>query len=344
MRRARRRARPPCSRPPAGETWAPISMADRSSCAFALLHPRPGRCTSAAPARRSTMAARARPGETGRPAARSCCGSKIPTASARHRRTSSRSSTRCAGSGSTGTRGRSSSPQQRRAPRAGARASCSPAATRTTRNATAEDVRAYKQRHGADRGFRGEAGDRRRGAPARARRGHTVVDDVIRGEARVPEREHGRPGDRPRRRLGPLQLRGRGRRPRRRDHATSSAARTTSRTRPSSCSCSRRSARQPPRYAHLPLLHGPDGKKLSKRHGAASVQELRDAGYLPEAVDNYIALLGAGFASDEEHLQPAPSWPSASGSSASRRTRPCSTSASCATSTAATCASSASTS
>ena len=33
-----------------------------------------------------------------------------------------------------------------------------------------------------------------------------------------------------------------------------------------------------PVYAHLPLLHGPDGKKLSKRHGAASVQELRDAG------------------------------------------------------------------
>ncbi len=57
-----------------------------------------------------------------------------------------------------------------------------------------------------------------------------------------------------------------------------------------------------PRYAHLPLLHGPDGRKLSKRHGAASVQELRDAGYLPEAVDNYIALLGAGFAADEEHF------------------------------------------
>src|SRR5581483_3629781 len=57
-----------------------------------------------------------------------------------------------------------------------------------------------------------------------------------------------------------------------------------------------------PRYAHLPLLLGPDGKKLSKRHGAASVQELRDAGYLPEAVDNYIALLGAGFAADEEHF------------------------------------------
>ncbi len=48
----------------------------------------------------------------------------------------------------------------------------------------------------------------------------------------------------------------------------------------------------PPIYAHLPLLHGPDGRKLSKRHGAASVQELREAGYLPEAVRNYIALLG----------------------------------------------------
>jgi glutamyl-tRNA synthetase len=50
-----------------------------------------------------------------------------------------------------------------------------------------------------------------------------------------------------------------------------------------------------PVYAHLPLLHGPDGKKLSKRHGAASVQELRDAGFLPEAVRNYLALLGWGF-------------------------------------------------
>jgi glutamyl-tRNA synthetase len=51
----------------------------------------------------------------------------------------------------------------------------------------------------------------------------------------------------------------------------------------------------PEAYAHLPLLHGPDGKKLSKRHGAASVQELRDAGYLPAAVRNYLALLGWGY-------------------------------------------------
>jgi glutamyl-tRNA synthetase len=50
-----------------------------------------------------------------------------------------------------------------------------------------------------------------------------------------------------------------------------------------------------PVYAHLPLLHGPDGKKLSKRHGAASVQDLRDSGYLREAVINYLALLGWGY-------------------------------------------------
>jgi glutamyl-tRNA synthetase len=54
----------------------------------------------------------------------------------------------------------------------------------------------------------------------------------------------------------------------------------------------------PPRYAHLPLLHGPDGKKLSKRHGAASVQALREAGYLPAAVRNYLALLGWGTSDD----------------------------------------------
>jgi glutamyl-tRNA synthetase len=53
-----------------------------------------------------------------------------------------------------------------------------------------------------------------------------------------------------------------------------------------------------PRYAHLPLLHGPDGKKLSKRHGAASAQELREAGYLPAAVRNYLALLGWGTTDD----------------------------------------------
>jgi glutamyl-tRNA synthetase len=50
-----------------------------------------------------------------------------------------------------------------------------------------------------------------------------------------------------------------------------------------------------PQYGHLPLLHGPDGKKLSKRFDAASLLWLRDAGYLREAVINYLALLGWGW-------------------------------------------------
>ena len=47
-----------------------------------------------------------------------------------------------------------------------------------------------------------------------------------------------------------------------------------------------------PVFAHLPMICGPDGKKLSKRHGAASVEEYRDMGYLPDALFNYLALLG----------------------------------------------------
>jgi glutamyl-tRNA synthetase len=49
-----------------------------------------------------------------------------------------------------------------------------------------------------------------------------------------------------------------------------------------------------PIYAHLPLILGPGGGKLSKRHGAVSVEEYRDAGYLPHALVNYLALLGWG--------------------------------------------------
>lgn len=47
-----------------------------------------------------------------------------------------------------------------------------------------------------------------------------------------------------------------------------------------------------PTYAHLPLILGPDGTKLSKRHGATSVEEYRDMGYLPEAMRNYLLRLG----------------------------------------------------
>ena len=47
-----------------------------------------------------------------------------------------------------------------------------------------------------------------------------------------------------------------------------------------------------PVFAHIPMICGPDGKKLSKRHGAASVEEYRDMGYLKDALFNYLALLG----------------------------------------------------
>jgi glutamyl-tRNA synthetase len=54
-----------------------------------------------------------------------------------------------------------------------------------------------------------------------------------------------------------------------------------------------------PQFAHIPLIHGPDGAKLSKRHGASSVLEFRDAGYLPEALCNYLLRLGWGHGDAE---------------------------------------------
>jgi glutamyl-tRNA synthetase len=54
-----------------------------------------------------------------------------------------------------------------------------------------------------------------------------------------------------------------------------------------------------PRFAHIPLIHGADGAKLSKRHGAVSVQELRAQGFLPEAICNYLLRLGWGHGDAE---------------------------------------------
>jgi glutamyl-tRNA synthetase len=49
---------------------------------------------------------------------------------------------------------------------------------------------------------------------------------------------------------------------------------------------------EPPAYAHLPMIHGPDGAKLSKRHGAVNMLEYRTMGFLPEALLNYLLRLG----------------------------------------------------
>jgi glutamyl-tRNA synthetase len=168
-------------------------------------------------------------------------------------------------------------------------------------NATKDDVAAYKARHGAERGFRGTPetdGAVRLRVPDE---GETVVDDIIVGRTSFPNanmddpviaRADGSPVYNFAVAVDDLDaeishvVRGV-------DHLSNT---------PKQLLVFDALGLEPPRYAHLPLLHGPDGKKLSKRHGAASVQELRDAGYLPEAVDNYIALLGAGFAADEEHF------------------------------------------
>jgi glutamyl-tRNA synthetase len=54
-----------------------------------------------------------------------------------------------------------------------------------------------------------------------------------------------------------------------------------------------------PTYGHVPVIHGPDGAKLSKRHGAIGVEVYRDMGYLPEALRNYLARLGWAHGDDE---------------------------------------------
>jgi glutamyl-tRNA synthetase len=56
---------------------------------------------------------------------------------------------------------------------------------------------------------------------------------------------------------------------------------------------------QVPEFAHIPLIHGPDGAKLSKRHGALGIDAYRDMGYLPEAILNYLMRLGWSYGDKE---------------------------------------------
>ncbi len=165
--------------------------------------------------------------------------------------------------------------------------------------ATARDVEAWKAEHGADRGYRGEPTDAP-GAAVRLRvpdEGETVVHDLIRGPVSFPNRSYDdfviARGDGSvlynfavavdDAEMGITEV------VRGDDHLSNT---------PKQLLVLAALGHEPPRYAHLPLLHGPDGKKLSKRHGAASVQELREAGYLPAAVRNYLALLGWGTDDD----------------------------------------------
>jgi glutamyl-tRNA synthetase len=171
-------------------------------------------------------------------------------------------------------------------------------------HATAKEVEVWKAKHGADRGYRGEPTDDE-SAAVRLRvpdEGETVVHDLIRGEVGFPNRSYDdfviARGDGSvlynfavavdDAEMGVTEV------VRGDDHLSNT---------PKQLLVLRALGHKPPRYAHLPLLHGPDGRKLSKRHGAASVQELRQAGYLPAAVRNYLALLGWG-ADDDATLIP----------------------------------------
>jgi glutamyl-tRNA synthetase len=55
-----------------------------------------------------------------------------------------------------------------------------------------------------------------------------------------------------------------------------------------------------PNYAHLSMIHGPDGQKLSKRHGSVNVMQYKEDGYLPESLNNYLARLGWSHGDDEK--------------------------------------------
>ena len=58
-----------------------------------------------------------------------------------------------------------------------------------------------------------------------------------------------------------------------------------------------------PNYAHLPLIHGNDGKKLSKRHGAININNFNDFGYLKESIINNLILLGWSPPQPEEIIK-----------------------------------------
>ena len=165
--------------------------------------------------------------------------------------------------------------------------------------ATAEDVKAYKAEHGDAAGYRGEPSADGEGAVRlRVPDGELVVHDVVRGDTTFRSEHLDEPViaradgtalynfavavDDHDAQITHV-IRGE-------DHLSNT---------PKQLLVYAALGAAPPTFAHLPLLHGHDGKKLSKRHGAASVQELRAAGYLPAAVRNYIALLGWGDTDSE---------------------------------------------
>jgi glutamyl-tRNA synthetase len=174
-------------------------------------------------------------------------------------------------------------------------------------NTTSDDVKAFKQLYGAERGFRGEP-EADGAVRLRVPEGATIVHDAVRGDTRF---EHVHMDD-------PVIARADGsvlynfavaiddldaqitHVVRGEDHLSNTPKQLL--VLEAAKAVGFGDGAPLPQYAHLALLHGPDGKKLSKRHGAASVGELREAGYLPAALRNYLALLGWGAGDDQTVL------------------------------------------
>src|SRR6476660_3408792 len=172
-------------------------------------------------------------------------------------------------------------------------------------HATSKEVEAWKAEHGTGRGYRGTAVDDP-DAAVRLRvpdEGETVLEDLIRGPVAFPNQSYDdfviARGD------GSVLynfavavddaemeitdvVRGD-------DHLSNT---------PKQLLVLRALGHPEPRYAHLPLLHGPDGRKLSKRNGAPWVQGLRKQGYLPAPFQNYLRLLGWGPTEDTTRMSP----------------------------------------
>ena len=131
------------------------------------------------------------------------------------------------------------------------------------------------------------------------REGETVVHDHVQGEVRVPEQEPRRLHHPALRRHADLHARRGGRRPRHGRHPHHPRRRPPDQCRAPDRSSTTRMGWDVPEMAHIPLIHGADGAKLSKRHGALGVEAYRAMGYLPEALRNYLARLGWSHGDDE---------------------------------------------
>ena len=147
------------------------------------------------------------------------------------------------------------------------------------------------------RSGRSAAGRQARHPHARRQEGETIVHDIVQGEV-LRQRGSRRHDPAALRRHADLHARRRRRRSRHGRDAHHSRRRSSEQRRAAD-SDHQAMGWAVPVYGHLPLIHGPDGAKLSKRHGALGVDAYREMGYLPDAMRNYLARLGWSHGDEE---------------------------------------------